>query len=454
MAIDIENILSMRDVAEQPARLALPATSEQAKAMREWVDALSELTAVVRQVVVRENEISKGVTTNEGANTEHKIVEIEKKDDTKQELAVLEGKYAQQGKELTEVLAQAGNLTKEINKVRLEFKETKNKHQDDLTDEKNKTTRAENHVTDLKRKLDDANDKEQKAQQNLEKSNDENIRIKGSLASAKDAASAANWANQKLRRQVKDLQSALDKTKPATDSPVVTPTPPPPVTIAVKVDQVKVRKDLDKVDMMVSQIKEPAWRRYAGAKLVGTVVSAAGVIAGGVGSLAMGLDPSLGVAACLAAPVIKFTIDKICSGWRTGSYQATLNKAIIKASVANSWVEQLANTKALINIVNKFASPNSKERPNVLEKLAAEAEKLKAKITEQKSFEHRIEKEKFPVYQVEIQSLKGAGGGWPLVMDLTFYAGTIGSIGLFSGEMVSFGNQITSWVDQVYRFFV
>ena len=264
----------------------------------------------------------------------------------------------------------------------------------------------------------------------------------------------AKQANKGLRREVFNLQSALDKTKTATDSPVVTPAAPPPVTIAVKVDPVKVRKDLAKVDMMVSQIKEPAWRRYAGAKLVGTVVSAAGVIAGGVGSLAMGLDPSLGVAACLAAPVIKFTIDKICSGWRTGSDQATLNKVIGDASVANSWVEQLANTKALINIVNKVASPNSKEQPNVLEKLAAEADKLTAKINEQKSFKYRTEKEKLPVSQLEIQRLKGAGGGWPLVMDLTFYAGTIGSIGLFSGEMVSFGNRITSWIDQVYRFFV
>lgn len=255
-------------------------------------------------------------------------------------------------------------------------------------------------------------------------------------------------------RQLVALEEAKKVAPAPTAPPVVTPTPPPPVTIAVKVDPAKVSKDLAEVNMMVSQIKEPAWRRYAGAKLVGTVVSAAGVIAGGVGSLAMGLNPSLGAAACLAAPVIKFTIDKICSGWRTDSYQATLNKAIGNASVADSWVEQLANTKVLINIVNKFASPNTKDQPIVVKKLEAEAERLTAKINEQESFKYRTEKEKFPVSQLEIQRLKGAGGGWPLVMDLTFYAGTIGSIGLFSGEMVSFGNQITSLVDQVYRFFV
>ena len=368
--------------------------------------------------------------------------------------AYLEGKYAQQGEELAEALTQVKTFKLQIDEVTREFSKTESKLQGELSAEKNKTTKAEKHVTVLTKELEESKGKEQKAQKDLEKSKCEHKETEIKLTTAEFAEGKANKDNQRLRRQVNDLLIALDKTKTATDSPVVTPTPPPPVTIAVKVDPVKVRKDLAEVDMMVSQIKEPAWRRYAGAKLVGTVVSAAGVIAGGVGSLAMGLDPSLGVAACLAAPVIKFTIDKICSGWRTGSYQATLNKAISKASGAGSWIEQLANTKALINIVNKFASPNSKEQQGVLKKLTVEAERITAKITEQKSFERRTDEEEFPVYQLEIQSLKGAGGGWPLVMDLAFYAGTIGSIGLFSGEMVSFGNQITSWVDQVYRFFV
>lgn len=368
--------------------------------------------------------------------------------------AYLEGKYAQQGEELAEALTQVKTFKLQIDEVTREFSKTESKLQGELSAEKNKTTKAENQLIDLNNNLVDANDKVQIAQKNLEESKCEHKETEIKLTTAEFAEDKANKDNKRLRRQVYDLLIALDKTKTVTDEPVVTPAAPPPVTIAVKVDPVKVRKDLAEVDMMVSQIKEPAWRRYAGAKLVGTVVSAAGVIAGGVGSLAMGLDPSLGVAACLAAPVIKFTIDKICSGWRTGSYQATLNKVIGDASVANSWVEQLANTKALINIVNKFASPNSKEQPNVLEKLAAEADKLTAKINEQESFKYRTEKEKLPVSQLEIQRLKGAGGGWPLVMDLTFYAGTIGSIGLFSGEMVSFGNRITSWIDQVYRFFV
>ena len=279
--------------------------------------------------------------------------------------AYLEGKYAQQGEELAEALTEVKTFKLQIDEVTREFSKTESKLQGELSAEKNKKTKAEKHVTVLTKELEESKGKEQKAQKDLEKSKCEHKETEIKLTTAEFAEGKANKDNQRLRRQVNDLLIALDKTKTATDSPVVTPTPPPPVTIAVKVDQVKVRKDLDKVDMMVSQIKEPAWRRYAGAKLVGTVVSAAGVIAGGVGSLAMGLDPSLGVAACLAAPVIKFTIDKICSGWRTGSYQATLNKAISKASGAGSWIEQLANTKVLINIVNKFASPNSKEQQGV-----------------------------------------------------------------------------------------
>lgn len=366
--------------------------------------------------------------------------------------AYIEGKYTKQGKELTEALTQVETFKLQIEVITREFSQTESKLQGELSAEKNKITRAETQVTVLTKELEESKGKEQTAQKDLEKSKCEHKETEAKLTTAEIAKIEANKDNQRLRGQVKDLRSALDKTKTVTDVPGVTPAAPPPVTIAVTVDKAKVRKDLDKVDMMVSQIKEPAWRRYAGAKLVGTVVSAAGVIAGGVGSLAMGLDPSLGVAACLAAPVIKFTIDKICSGWRTGSYQATLNKVIDDASGADSWVEQLANTKALINIVNKFASPNSKDQPGVLNKLTDEAERITAKITEQKSFERRTEN--FPVSQLEIQRLKGAGGGWPLVMDLTFYAGTIGSIGLFSGEMVSFGNQITSWIDQLYRFFV
>ena len=251
-------------------------------------------------------------------------------------------------------------------------------------------------------------------------------------------------------RQLVALEEAKKVAPAPTAPPVVAPGTPPPVTVTATVDQEQVVKDLAYVDMMVSQFKEPAWRRYAGAKLVGTIVSAAGVIAGGVGSLAMGLDPSLGAAACLAAPVIKYTIDKICSGWRTDSYQATLNKAIKEASGAGSWVEQLAYTRALINIVNKFASPNSKDQPNVVKKLTDEANRITAKITDQKSCEPRTEETRLPVSQGEIESLKGAGGKGPLVMDLAFYAGTIGcSIGLFSGEMVSAYEQLVSW----YRAF-
>ncbi|MCX6115061.1 MAG: hypothetical protein NTV65_07600 [Proteobacteria bacterium] len=426
---------------------ALPKATKEVEAMRE--EALKDFTAVFSQPLVEVKEKNNGVPNAEGAT----ITEAAK-DNTKQDLAKLKDNYDKQGIELADARAKVVTFNQQIEEVRREFSEAKSKHQDDLTYEKNKTTKAENQLIDLNNNLVDANDKVQIAQKNLEESKCEHKETEIKLTTAEFAEGKANKDNQRLRRQVNDLLIALDKTKTATDSPVVTPAAPPPVTIAVTVDKAKVRKDLAEVDMMVSQIKEPAWRRYAGAKLVGTVVSAAGVIAGGVGSLAMGLDPSLGVAACLAAPVIKFTIDKICSGWRTGSYQATLNKAISKASGAGSWIEQLANTKALINIVNKFASPNTKEQQGVLKKLTVEAERITAKITEQKSFERRTDEEEFPVYQLDIQRLKGAGGGWPLVMDLTFYAGTIGSIGLFSGEMVSFGNRITSWIDQVYRFFV
>ena len=426
---------------------ALPKASKEIEAMRE--EALKDFTAEFSKPLGAVQEKNNGAPNAEGAT----ITEAAK-DNTKQDLAKLKDNYDKQGIELADARAKVVTFNQQIEEVRREFSETKNKHQDDLTDEKNKTTEALNQLNVIRIELVESKAREQTAQQDLKISNKENIRIEDSLERAENAAYLAKQANKGLRREVFNLQSALDKTKTVTDEPVVMPAAPPPVTIAVTVDKAKVRKDLAEVDMMVSQIKEPAWRRYAGAKLVGTVVSAAGVIAGGVGSLAMGLDPSLGVAACLAAPVIKFTIDKICSGWRTGSYQATLNKAISKASGAGSWIEQLANTKVLINIVNKFASPNSKEQQGVLKKLTVEAERITAKITEQKSFEQRTGGEKFPVYQLDIQSLKGAGGGWPLVMDLTFYAGTIGSIGLFSGEMVSFGNQITSWVDQVYRFFV
>jgi hypothetical protein len=426
---------------------ALPKASKEVEAMRE--EALNEFTAVFSQPLVAVKEINKGVPTAEGSPTTDTD-----KDSIKHELKDLKDAYSKQGEELTDARKQVETVKLKIDEVTREFGETNNKLRKDLNDEKDKTTAAENQVTDLTKERNDANDKVQIAQKDLAKSKLEHSETETKLTLAKFAQDKENEENQRLRKQFNDLHNALDKTKTATDVPVVTPAAPPPVTIAVTVDQAKVKEDLAKVDMMVSQIKEPAWRRYAGAKLVGTVVSAAGVIAGGVGSLAMGLDPSLGVAACLAAPVIKFTIDKICSGWRTGSYQATLNKAIGNASVADSWVEQLANTKALINIVNKFASPNSKDQPIVVKKLEAEANKLTAKINEQESFKYRTEKEKLPVSQLEIQRLKGAGGGWPLVMDLTFYAGTIGSIGLFSGEMVSFGNQITSWVNQVYRFFV
>ena len=278
-------------------------------------------------------------------------------------------------------------------------------------------------------------------------------------AASPEVKAVGGWvvAISDLTGAVNRLAQVLEKAKEAapvppaapapTAPPVVAPVTPTPVTVTAQVNPEQVRQDLAKVDMMVSQIKEPAWLRYAVAKLVGTIVSAAGVIAGGVGSLYMGLDPSFGAAACLAAPVIKYTIDKICSGWRTDSYQATLNKAIEEANGAGSWIEQLAYTKALINIVNKFTSPNSKDQPNVVKKLTDEADRITAKITEQRSFERRTEL--FPVSQGEIQSLKGAGGGWPLVMDLAFYAGTMGSIGLFSGEMVSAYEQLVSW----YRAF-
>lgn len=361
--------------------------------------------------------------------------------------AYLEGKYAQQGEELAEALTQVKTFKLQIVEVTREFSEAKSKHQDGLKDEERKRTTAENQVTVLTKELEESKAKEQTAQQDLKKSKCEHKETEIKLTTAEFAEDKANKDNQRLRRQVNNLLIALDKTKTVTDEPVVMPAAPPPVTIAVTVDKAKVRKDLAEVDMMVSQFKEPAWRRYAGAKLVGTIVSAAGVIAGGVGSLAMGLDPSFGVAACLAAPVIKYTIDKICSGWRTDSYQATLNKAIEEANGAGSWIEQLAYTKALINIVNKFTSPNSKDQPNVVKKLTDEADRITAKITEQRSFERRTEL--FPVSQGEIQSLKGAGGGWPLVMDLAFYAGTMGSIGLFSGEMVSAYEQLVSW----YRAF-
>ena len=218
-----------------------------------------------------------------------------------------------------------------------------------------------------------------------------------------------------------------------------------------QVDQAKVAEDMENVDKMVDQFKEPALRRYAGAKLVGTFVSAAGVAAGVVGVLAMGVAPSLGAAACLAAPVIKYTIDKICSGWRTESYQSTINKAIKEASGAGSWIEQLAHTKALINIVNKFARP-TKDREKIVEKLTEEANKIEDKIRGQKDFEQRTEL--FPVSHREIHSPKGAGGKLLLVMDLAFYAGTAASIGSFYSEMISYGNQIVSWLGQVYRLFV
>lgn len=252
-------------------------------------------------------------------------------------------------------------------------------------------------------------------------------------------------------RQLVALEEAKNVAPAPTAPLVVAPVAPQPVLLTAVVDPAKVIEDMEKASKMVAEFKEPALRRYAGAKLVGTFVSAAGVAAGVVGVLAMGVAPSLGAAACLAAPVIKYTIDKICSGWRTESYQSTINKAIKEASGAGSWIEQLAHTKALINIVNKFARP-TKDREKIVEKLTEEANKIEDKIRGQKDVEQRTEL--FPVSHREIHSPKGAGGKLLLVMDLAFYAGTAASIGSFYSEMISYGNQIVSWLDQVYRFFV
>ena len=218
---------------------------------------------------------------------------------------------------------------------------------------------------------------------------------------------------------------------------------PAPVTVQAKPNEENRTRDLAAVDKGVSEFKGPAWRRYAGAKLVGTVVSAAGVIAGGVGSLAMGLDPSLGAIACLAAPVIKYTIDRIFNEGRIGPFQETINATIRKATVANSWVEQLIPIKALINMVEKFKDSNVPKQCEIVGKLRTEADRITAHIKQQHPFE--ASKVSFPVSQKEIQDLKWAGTDVSRLINSVFYVGAIASNCLFYNEMVTFGNTIAAW---------
>ena len=218
---------------------------------------------------------------------------------------------------------------------------------------------------------------------------------------------------------------------------------PAPVTVQAKPNEENSTRDLAAVDKGVSEFKGPAWRRYAGAKLVGTVVSAAGVIAGGVGSLAMGLDPSLGAIACLAAPVIKYTIDRIFNEGRIGPFQETINATIRKATVANSWVEQLIPIKALINMVEKFKDSNVPKQCEIVGKLRTEADRITAHIKQQHPFE--ASKVSFPVSQKEIQDLKWAGTDVSRLINSVFYVGAIASNCLFYNEMVTFGNTIAAW---------
>lgn len=202
------------------------------------------------------------VSLKEGSSVESQMVSVdkflkpekpEKKDETKQDLSDLKEKYEKQGDELKMVKEQADKDKLEIEKGKKELTEAQSKHEEDLKAEKDKTAVEEEKVKVLTKDLASSKVKEKAATEeadkvrqdlveaaikhaeelnaekyktaaevgkfnvlskNLDQVNAELKATKSELDTAKGEVTEVKVANEKLEKQVKELNEKLVRALP------------------------------------------------------------------------------------------------------------------------------------------------------------------------------------------------------------------------------------------------